>query len=236
VGAADPLGADEAPSAGESVGAGDELTVGEPEGAGDELTVGEADGDVTTVGVAVGVAVGIALADAVAGADVDGATVMADEVLGADDAGAEVAGEVSGLDTACPAWAPDVWCVEAARAMPPAADAASSPTTIEAIVSGRASRRRCRRLPCRPGPPGAGRETGDSLADVTVPVGSFIPGSSRNVQVTASGTQPSVGGTAPGAAANSRSRAVGRWPGSLARQRWISPRAAAGTRSRFTWR
>jgi hypothetical protein len=110
----------------------------EPVGAGDELAVGAADGDVT----AVGVAVGVALAGAVAGSDVAGAAVAVGEVLGADDAGAEVAGAVAGLYIACPAWAPGVWCVEAARAMPPAADAASSPTTIEAIVSGRASRRR----------------------------------------------------------------------------------------------
>jgi len=72
----------------------------------------------------------------------DGAAVAVGEVLGTDDAGAEVAGEVAGLDIAGPACAPDVWWVEAARAMPPAADAASSPTIIEAIVSGRASRRR----------------------------------------------------------------------------------------------
>jgi hypothetical protein len=123
--------------------------------AGDELTVGVADGDVT----AVGAAVGVALADGVAGTDMDGATVG--EVLGVDLAGAELAGEVTGAGAACPECAPGDWCAEAARAMPPAADAASSPMTSDAIVSGRASRRR-RREACRPGPPGAGGETGDS--------------------------------------------------------------------------
>ena len=91
-------------------------------------------------------AVGIALADAVACADMDGVGAAVGDVLGADVAGAEVSGaEVTGPDAARPEWAPGVWCTEAARAIPPAADAASSPATIEAMVSGRASRRRWRR-------------------------------------------------------------------------------------------
>jgi hypothetical protein len=129
VGATDPPGAGETLPDGDALGAGDELAVG--------VSVGEADGEMA----AEGVAVGVALADAVAGADMDGAAFAAGDVLGADVAGAEVAGEMAGLDAACPECIPGAWCAEAARAMPPAADAATSPTTIEAIVSGRASRR-----------------------------------------------------------------------------------------------
>ena len=164
-------------------------------------------------------------------AGVDAATAAVGDVAGDGLLGAAV-GEVTGPDTACPERMPGVWCAEAARAMPPAADAASSPTTIEAIVSGRASRRR-RRTWCRPGRPAAGWETGDGLADVTVLDASPVSGSSMNVRVTGSG---GVAVIAPALAANSRSRAVGRWRGSLARQRWISPRTSAGTRSRFTSR
>jgi hypothetical protein len=106
------------------------------------LVVGDADGDITADGVAVEVAVGADVAGAdVGGADVGGATAVVGEVLGADILGAAV-GEVTCPDTACPECIPGVWCAEAARAMPPAADAASSPTSIAAIVSGRASRRR----------------------------------------------------------------------------------------------
>jgi hypothetical protein len=199
VGAADPTGAADA------LGVGEAPADGGPVGAGDELTVGEADGDVT----AVGAAVGVALADGVAGTDMDGAAVAVGAALGVDLAGAELAGEVTGPGAACPECAPGDWCPEAARAMPPAADAASSPMTIDAIVSGRASRRR-RRAACRPGPPAASGETGDNLADVTVPDGSCMSGSSRNVRVTASGTHRSVGGTALADTANSRSRAGGR--------------------------
>ena len=99
------------------------------------LAVGDADGDVTAEGVAVGVAAG----DDVAGVVVGGVTAAVREVLGVDVLGA--AGEVTCPDTACPECAPGVGCTEAARATPPAADAASSPTSIAAIVSGRASRR-----------------------------------------------------------------------------------------------
>ena len=209
MGATDPLGAGEVPTGTDAVAV----------GAGDELAVGEAGGDETADGVAAGVALPGAIAGAVAGADVVGAGVDGvAAAVGADVLGAAV-GEVTCPDTACPECMPGVWCAEAARAMPPAADAASSPTTIEAIVSGRASRRRWRRPSCRPGRPGrpeAGRETGDGLADVTVLDGSPVSGSSMNVRVTGSG---SVAGTAPVLAANSRSRAVGRWLGSLARQR-----------------
>jgi hypothetical protein len=109
-------------------------------GAVDELTVGEADGEVT----AVGAAVGVALADGVAGTNTDGATAAVGEVLGADLADSELAGVVTGPGAACPECTPGDWCTEAARAMPPAADAASSPMTNDAIVSGRASRRRRR--------------------------------------------------------------------------------------------
>ena len=224
MGAADPLGTGETLTDGDPLGAGESLTDGDPLGAGDELTVGEADGDTTGDAVAVALAAGAA--------DMDGAA--AGDVLGADVAGAEVVGAVTGPDTACPGCAPCVCCTEAATAMPPATDAASSPTTMEAIVSGRASRRR--RCSRRPRWPGTGGETGDSLADVTVLDGSWRSGSSRSVREAGSGIQRSVGGTAAAPAANIRSRAVGRWPGSLVRQRWISPRTSAGTRSRFTWR
>jgi hypothetical protein len=207
VGAADPLGAGETLTNGDPLGAGETLTDGDAVGAGDELAVGEADGDITGDAVAVALAAGAA--------DMDGA--VAGDVPGADVAGAEVAGEVTGPDTACPECTPGVWCTEAARAMPPAVDAASSPMTMEAIVSGRASRRRRRSR--RPRCPGAGGETGDSLADVTVLDASWRSGSSRNVREAGSGIQRSVGGTAAAPTANIRSRAVGRWPGSLVRQR-----------------
>jgi hypothetical protein len=224
VGAADPLGTGETLTDGDSLGTGETLTDGDSLGAGDELTVGEADGDTT------GDAVAVALA--AAAADMDGAA--AGDVLGADVAGAEAVGEVAGPDTAGPECVLGICRTEAATAMPPAADAASSPTTMEAIVSGRASRRR--RRSGRPRWPGAGGETGDSLADVTVLDRSWRSGSSRSVREAGSAIQRSVGGTAAAPAANIRSRAVGRWPGSLARQRWISPRTSAATRSRFTWR
>jgi len=199
VGAADPTGA------GDPLGAGEAPADADPVGAGGELTVGEADGDVTTVGAAVWVA----LADGVVGADTGGAAVAVGAVLGVDPVGAKLAGEVTGPGAACPECAPGDWCPEAASAMPPAAEAASNPMTIDAIVSGRASRR-WRRAACRPGPPAAGGATGDNLADVTVPDGSCMSGSSRNVRVTASGTQRSVAGTALADTANSRSRAGGR--------------------------
>lgn len=232
MGAADPLGVGETLTDGDAVGAGETLTDADAVGAGTELTVGagaeltvgEADEDMADDAVAVALVAGAA--------DIDGAA--AGDVLGVDVTGPEVVGEVTGPDTACPECAPGVWCTEAVTAMPPAADAASSPTTMEAIVSGRASRRR--RRSCRPRWPGADGETGDSLADVTVLDGSWRSGSSRSVREAGSDIQRSVGGTAGAPAPNIRSRAVGRWPGSLSRQRWISPRTSAGTRSRFTWR
>lgn len=176
------------------------------------------------VGVPVVIAVGAAVADAVGvpDADVDGATIAVGEVLGADVVGAEVIGEL----TEC---TPTVCDVQPATAIPPAADAARMPTTTDAMANG--CRRPCSRPCCRPG---AGWETGDSRADVTVLDPSWPTGSSVKLQVTGAGTQRSVGGIAP--AANIRSRAAGRCPGSLARQRSISPRTSAGTRSRFTWR
>jgi hypothetical protein len=180
-GAADPLGAADPTGAADPLGAGEAPVDGAPVGAGDELTVGEADGDVTVVEAAAGVV----LADGVAGTDMDGAAVAVGAVFGVDLAGAELAGEVTDAGAACPECAPGDWRTEAARAMPPAADAASSPMTIDAIVSGRASRR-------------------PRLA------ASCMSGSSRNVRVTASGTQRSVGGTALADTANSRSRAGGR--------------------------
>jgi hypothetical protein len=130
VGTADALGAGEAVAAAAA-------------GADDELAVGDGAGDV------------VADVGGVAGAaGVGGAVVMARDVLGA--AGAGLAGELAWPTPAWPetAWpetaCPETvcrgceaggWCTEAARAMPPAADAASRPTTIETIVSGRASRR-----------------------------------------------------------------------------------------------
>ena len=171
MGATDPPGVGETLADSDALGAGDELAVGVPV----VDTVGEADGDMA----ADGLKVGVALADAVAVADMAGVAFAAGDILGTDVAGAEVVG----LDAACPECAPGVWCAEAARAIPPAADAASSPTTIEAIVSGRASRRW--RL-CLPGRDGADREAGDSRADVTVRDGPWSSGSSRNVRVTAS--------------------------------------------------
>jgi len=188
VGAADPLGAGEAGAGAVAAGVGDELAAG----VGDELAAGDADGDVTAE-----VAAGVAPAE--------GVDAVAAAVGGADILGAAV-GEVTCPDTACPECMPGVWCAEAARATPPAADAASSPTTIEAIVSGRASRR-WRRPSCRPGRPEAGWETGDGLADVTVLDGSPVSGGLMSVRVTGSGR---VAGIAPVLAANSRLRAVGR--------------------------
>jgi hypothetical protein len=140
VGTADALGAGEAVAAAAA-------------GADDELAVGDGAGDV------------VADVGGVAGAaGVGGAVVVGGDVLGA--AGAGLAGELAWPmpawpetawpETACPETAcpetvcPETvcrgceaggWCTEAARAMPPAADAASRPTTIETIVSGRASRR-----------------------------------------------------------------------------------------------
>ena len=154
MGATDPPGVGETLADGDVLGAGDELAVAVPVGD----AVGEADGDMA----AGGLEVGAAPADAVALAGMDGVAFAVGDMLGADVAGP---GEVAGLDAACPECVPGVWCAEAARAIPPAADAASSPTTIEAIVSGRASRRW--RL-CLPGRDGAGPEAGDSRADVTV--------------------------------------------------------------------
>jgi hypothetical protein len=108
-------------------------------GAADELAVGDAAADVVIDGVATGVV----------GADRGGAAVMAGDML--DVGGTGRAGDLAGPAPACPETAcpetaclggePGEWCTEAARATPPAADAASRPTTIETIVSGRASRR-----------------------------------------------------------------------------------------------
>lgn len=224
VGATEPVGAGEALADADGAGAGDELAVG--------AAVGEAGGDVVVDGVAAGVVLADAGADVGAAPEPDAATVG--EVLAAD------FGEMAGADgrvpdIACPECTPAAWCGEAASATAPAAEAVSNPTTIQAIVNGRASRRRLRRSWCRPGRPASGGETGEILADVTVLDESFISGSPVNVRVTGSGRQRSVGGTALAPAAKPRSRAVGRWPGSLARQRSISPRTSAGTRSRFTW-
>ena len=55
-------------------------------------------------------------------------------------------------------------------------------------------------------------------------------GSWENARMIESGSQCGVGCRAPTSA--SRPSAVGRWPGSLARQRSISGRTSAGTRSR----
>ena len=127
---ADPPGVGETLADSDALGAGDELTTGVP--------LGDTVGDMT----ADGVAVGVALADAGAEAGTAGAAFAAGAVLGADVAGAEVAaGEVTRPEDAWPKCVPGIWCAEAARARPPAADAASRPTTSEAIVSGRASRR-----------------------------------------------------------------------------------------------
>ena len=158
MGATDPPGVGETLADEDALGTDDELAAGVPVGD----AVGEADGDMP----AGGLEVGVAPADAVSVAGMDGVAFAAGDILGADVAGP---GEVAGLDAACPECVPGVWCAEAARAIPPAADAASSPTTIEAIVSGRASRRW--RL-CLPGRDGAGPEAGDSRADVTVRDGS----------------------------------------------------------------
>jgi hypothetical protein len=189
------------------------------------VAVGDAVGVPVVIAVGVAVADAVGVADAVADADIDGATVAVGEVLGAEVVGPELIGEL----TEC---TPTVWDVQPATAIPPAADAARMPTTTDAIANGR----RCRRPWCRPGRPGAGCETGDSRADVTVLDPPWAAGSSVNVRVSGVGTQRSVGGIASARAANIRSRAVGRCPGSLARQRSISPRTSAGTRSRFTWR
>jgi hypothetical protein len=102
--------------------------------------VGVAAGD--DVAGAVAVAVGATAGDDVAGvaAGAVGATAVVGAVLGVDVL--EVMDEVMCPDTDCPECASVVGCMEAARATPPAADAASSPTSIAAIVSGLASRRR----------------------------------------------------------------------------------------------
>ena len=134
MGVADPFGAGAVlPADGETVGAPDEPVVG--------ATVGDVDAEAVPVVVVVGVGVpvGVALGD-VAGADEAGAAVG--DVLGADVAGAEVAGELSDPLTACSIRRPRGWCAEVARAMPPAVDAASSPTTVTVMASGRIRRRR----------------------------------------------------------------------------------------------
>jgi hypothetical protein len=159
VGANDPLGAGEALADGDAAGAGGEVVVR----AGDEVAVE-------------GVAAGVAVADAVADADADGFVTAVGDVVGASTAGAEVAGEFTRPDAACAECGPVVWCAEAARAIPPAADAAMRPTTIDPMASGRVSRR-LRRPLCLPGSAGAGAAgatSGASLADVTVLVGLLV--------------------------------------------------------------
>lgn len=149
------------------VGAGDAADDGEVAGVGDELAVGAGD-EVAAEGVVVGVAVGEA--------DADGTVTAVGGVVGVSTAGADVAGEFTRPDAACPECAPVVWCAEAARATPPTADAAMSPTTIDPMTSGRASRR-SRRPRCLPGSAGAGAAgitSGASLADVTVLVALLV--------------------------------------------------------------
>jgi hypothetical protein len=159
------------------VGAGAEVAVG----AGAEVAVG-AGAEVAAEEVVVGVAV--------ADADADGAVTAVGDVVGVSTAGAEAAGELTRPDAACPERAPVVWWADAARAMPPAADAAIRPATIDAMASGRVSRRSRRPL-CLPGSAGAGAagaRSGASLADVTVLVGLLISGRSTTVGVTGPGS------------------------------------------------
>lgn len=137
---------------------------------GDELAAGPGD-EVAVEGVVV---VGVAVADA--DADADGTVTAVGDVVGVSAAGADVAGELTRPDAACPECAPVVWCAEEARATPPAADAAMSPTTIDPMTSGRASRRSRRPL-CLPGSAGAGAAgitSGASRADVTVLVALLV--------------------------------------------------------------
>jgi hypothetical protein len=85
------------------------------------------------------------LADGVTGADVLGVAATEEDVTGpAAPRGMEVADEVIAAGMACPERAPGGWCATAVRAKPPAADAARSPVTMEAIASGRHRPRRCR--------------------------------------------------------------------------------------------
>jgi hypothetical protein len=172
-GATDPLGAGEALAEGDAAGVGDEVVVG----AGDEVAVE-------------GVVVGVAVADA----DADGVVTAVGDVVGVSTAGAEVAGELTCPDAACPECAPVAWCADAARAIPPAADAAMRPTTMDAMASGRVSRR-SRRPRCLPGSAGGGAATrgwpprsGASRAEVTVLVGLLVSGRSTTVGVTGPGS------------------------------------------------
>ena len=184
------------------------------------IPVGDAVGVPVVIAVGVAVADAVGVADAVADADVDGAAIAVGEVLGADVVGAEVIGEL----TEC---TPTVWDVQPATAIPPAADAARMPTTTDAMANGR---RRCRRPCCRPGRPGAGWETGDSRADVTVLDPSWPAGSSVKRAGDRRG-HPALGGRdrarPPRTSDHGRQAAArGPWPGSGRSAR--GPRQARG--------
>ena len=137
------MAGDAAAAGGVALGAGDAGAVGV------ELGAADTGGDM----LADGVAAGAELGGAVAAAEVLGAVVAAvwDMLGAADVCGAEVAGDDVRPDAACPECMPGGWWEEAVKTMPPAAEAARSPTTIDAMASGRPSPRRRRRPSCRPG-------------------------------------------------------------------------------------
>ena len=113
------------------------LGVVDAPGPGDVVPAGVGDGDMLAVAgmVADGVAAGAVVGTADAGADV---------LIETGVRGVLVAVERIRAGMPCPERATGDWCAEAARAMPPPADAARNP----AITATRASRRRR----CRGGP------------------------------------------------------------------------------------
>lgn len=182
-------------------------------GTADVVPAGDGDGDMLAdAGM---VADGVAAGAVVGTADADGDVLIETGVRGV-----LVAVEGIRAGVACPEWATGDSCAEAPRAMPPAADAARN-TVITAARASR--RRRCRSRSSWGwgwGWPAAGAVNTDSRAAVTV------------IDASAAGRSMTVGGTGSGwtTPIPARiSRAVGRWPGSLARQRSTSPRTSAGT-------
>jgi hypothetical protein len=190
---------------------------------GNALAVGVA----VTVGDALAVTGADMLGVAVTGADVLGVAVTGKDVFG----GAEGAGDEVAGDTVCVAWTPEGWPEPLVSAMPVKAHPASSPTDIDTTATGRHARRRGRR-PGWPGPAGLATSIRVAAAPGRTSSGSAVVCEAwMNVRVTGSGSQAVVGRAAPAPA--SSCVAVGRWAGSLARQRSISGRIPAGRLSRF---
>jgi hypothetical protein len=231
---------------GDGLGVGDADTVGEGEAVADGDATGDLDGD------------GLAGTDGevpegVPG-DVPDVTVSAAGMMSAGNApgseddlgdadrevtgntGAEEAGPgieeariAAALGCDCAAWG----CLPAPeRAKLTAADAAMRPAATPATASGRHRRRRepWSRMGTGPADPGAfsaltrKAEEGEEAGATRTGLGMAY---SANAPMAASGSQPVAGCTAPTSA--SSSSAVGRWRGSLARQRWTSGRSSAGT-------